>query len=353
MRISVKALGVLLACGVVSLPAAFAQQGSGIRYQVTSKMEMTGMPFAMPAQTSEVCGPKNAAAESLVPKQKNCTVSDYRVSGNRSSFRMECTGKDAMTGTGEFEMLGANGYRGKMTMDTEGQQMVMNFEGKRLGDCDYAKEGPQAKADAMMAKSCGEMLQESGVGLLSIGEQFTAPNRMCTTQKAAYCKKVAPMADDLKAVLAKDAMEASIRKQGVTQPSQWDTFQACGMSRASILAKDCAKAESVGNYDFIGTLCPDRLAAACGRVDPIKEVDFVIGKCPARAAEVAAAQCGGRDYTALNASPYRNFCNAFAGDRLEQGDDAAAPDKPDQKAPKKPSFKDRMKSLTDGVLGGG
>lgn len=353
MRISLKALGLVLACSVMALPGALAQQGSGIKYRVSSKMEMAGMPFAMPAQTSEICGQKNAAGESLVPKQKNCTVHDYRVTGNKSSFSMECTGKDAMTGTGEFEMLGADGYRGKMTMDAEGQQMVMNFEGKRLGECDYAKEGPQAQVDAILAKSCGEMLQESGVALLSIGDQFTAPNRMCTGQKAAYCKKVAPVASDLKAVLGKDGMEAAMRKQGIAQPSQWDTFQACGMSRASILAKDCAKAESVLDYDFIGTLCPDQLAAACGRADPTKEVDFVIGKCPARAAEIAAAHCSGRDFTALNASPYRNFCNAFAGDRLNQGDDSAAPEKSNQKAPKKPSFKDRMKSLTDGVLGGG
>jgi len=358
MRISLPALGLLLACYAAS-PEALAQQGSGIRYQVTSKMEMVGMPFAMPARTDEVCGPKNAAAESLVPKQDNCTVHDYRASGNKASFRMVCTGKDAMTGTGEFEMLGANGYRGKMSMETEGQQMLMNFEGKRLGDCDYSKEGPQAKVNQMLAESCDDMLKESGVTLLSVGNQFTAPGAMCLPQKAAYCKKVAPLAGDLKAVREKDAMEASIRKQGASAPTQWDSFQGCGMSRASILAKDCTKAESVGDYAFIGALCPDRLAAACGRADPMKDFDFLIEKCPARAGEIAAQQCSSRDFTAMSVSPYRDFCSSYAGDRLQerndgnQGDDSAPPQKSEEKAPKKPSFKDRMKSLTDGVLGGG
>jgi len=359
MRFSIKAFGILIACGALLPIGAQAQQGSGVRYQVTSKMEMVGVPFAMPARTDEVCGPKHAAGESMVPKQDNCTVHDYRLSGSKATFRMVCTGKDAMTGTGEFEMLGANGYRGKMTAETEGQQMIMSFEGKRVGDCDYAKEGPQAKANQMMAKSCDGMLKESGPALLSLGKQFTAPGAMCLPQKAAYCSKVTPLAGDLKAIRDTEAMEVGIRKQGVAMPGQWDTFEGCGMSRASILAKDCSKAESIKDYEFIGALCPDRLAATCDRADPLKDSEFLIGKCPARAGQIAAQQCAGRDYTALSTSPYRDFCNGFAGARLDErngngaGDDQATPAKPEQTPPKKPSFKDRMKSITNGVIGGG
>ena len=119
-----------------------AQAGTGNLYRVTTKMEMVGMPFAMPARTNEVCGPKEGGGQAMVPHQDNCQVLDFRVNGSKSSFRMVCTGREAMTGTGEFEMLGAAGYRGKITAEMEGMQMVMNFDGKRIGDCNYAAESP-------------------------------------------------------------------------------------------------------------------------------------------------------------------------------------------------------------------
>ena len=362
MRISLKAFGLLLACSLVFLSSALAQQGSGIKYRVTNKMEMAGMPFAMPAQTTEVCGPKNASADSLVPRQDNCRVLDYKVAGNKSSFRMVCTGKDAMTGTGEFEMLGAQGYRGKMTMNTDGEQMVFSFDGKRLGDCDYAKEGPQAKVNAMLAKSCSQILAEPAVALIVASSQFTTPGSVCAPQKSVYCRKITPLSTDLKFLREQEVMAAAIRKQGGKMAGQWDAFQSCGLSRASVLAKNCSKAESLGDYDFIGALCPDRLAAACGRADPGKGAQFLVDYCPARAGQIAAQQCASRDYTALSGSPYRDFCNAFAGARLQQRNEEEdgdaprrqdKPAKPGEQTPRKPSFRDRLKSLKDGALGGG
>lgn len=355
MRLSFQALGFLLACSATVVPVVLAQQGSGVKYRVSSKMEMVGMPFAMPARTTEVCGPKNAAAESLVPRQDNCRVLDYRVTGNKSSFRVVCTGKDAMTGTGEFEMLGANGYRGKMTMATDGEQMIMSFDGKRLGDCDYAKEGPQAQVNEMMAKTCGEMLKESGAGLILVGTQFTAAGGVCLPQKAAYCRKLTPLANDLKLLRDTEASQAAIRQQGGVMPTQWDSFQGCGLSRTSILTKNCAKADSIGDYDFISALCPERLAAACSHADPSKGAHFLVDHCPARAEQLAAEQCAGRGYTALSTSPYRDFCNAYAGARLQQRNEdggGSKPAKPGEPAPKKPSFRERLKGLKLGVSGG-
>ena len=335
MRISLKACGFLLACSAVFLSSALAQQGSGIKYRVTNKMEMEGMPFAMPAQTSEVCGPKNESADSLVPRQDNCRVLDYKVAGNKSSFRMVCTGKDAMTGTGEFEMLGAQGYRGKMTMNADGEQMVFRFDGKRLGDCDYAKEGPQAKVNAMMAKSCSQILLEPATSLIVASSQFVVAGSMCAPQKSVYCRKISPLSSDLKFLREQERVEAAIRKQGGKMPGQWEAFQGCGLSR---------------------------IAATCERADPRKGAKFLVDYCPTRAGQIAAQQCAGRGYTALSGSVYADFCNAYAGARLEERNDDEAgdapgrqnkPGKPAEQAPKKPSFRDRLKSLKDGALGDG
>lgn len=356
MHRSLRSLLVLAACSFGLLGTAAAQQGSGIRYQVTTRMVMEGMPFQMPAQTQEVCGPKNSASEAMVPKRDNCQILDYKVAGNRSSFRMVCTGKDAMTGTGEFT-YGPASYQGKITVNTEGHTMVMNFDGKKLGDCDYSKEGPQAKANAMLGKTCGDMLANGTAQQMpGIAAQF-APGAMCAGMKPKYCAKLAPVAGDLDFLRQANDMEASYKKQGIPNTqSAWDALALCGQPRASVLAKACPKAEKSGDYAFIGALCPDLLAGACDRADANRNADFVIDHCPARAAKLAAAQCAGRGYTAMLDSPYRDFCSSYAGKQLRQrngGDDADGDSSDGRATPtppaKKPSWKDKLK----GVIGGG
>ena len=138
-----KSILAFVAVLIIALPLPLRSEehaATGNRYRVTTKMEMVGMPMAMPAHTNEVCGPKSSSSQSMVPHQDNCQVLDFTIAGNKASFRMVCTGRGAMTGTGEFELLGADGYRGKITVDVQGQQMIMSFDGKRIGDCDYAAE---------------------------------------------------------------------------------------------------------------------------------------------------------------------------------------------------------------------
>ena len=36
------------------------------------------MPFAMPVNTVQVCGPKDQASDKMVPADENCTVSNFR-----------------------------------------------------------------------------------------------------------------------------------------------------------------------------------------------------------------------------------------------------------------------------------
>ena len=110
----IRSLGAAVVLAALSLVTASAQAGTGNLYSVTSKMEIVGMPFQMPAQTAEVCGPKDQASEKMVPHDKDCTVSDFRVVGNKSTFNMACRGQNPMTAKGEFERISADAYRGRM-----------------------------------------------------------------------------------------------------------------------------------------------------------------------------------------------------------------------------------------------
>lgn len=341
-------LAIFLVGGACLSGTAAAQQGSGIRYRVTTRMEMVGMPFQMPTQTQEMCGPKNSASEAMVPKRDNCQVLDYKVVGNKSSFRMECTGRDAMSGTGEF-VYGKDGYQGKMTVNADGKTMQMTFDGKKLGECDYATQGPKARVNAALAQTCDGLLAGQPEGLAGASAQF-APGALCAAQKPRYCAKIAPLATNLPFLRDADATVAAYRKQGLaTANSGWDGLALCGQSRAQVLVKACSKAEAAGDYDFIGDMCPGLLDDACDRADANKNASFVAGRCPARAAKLAAAQCANRGYTAMASSPYREFCSAYAGQQLrarnggnDAGDSVIGKPVTDQPT-KKPSWKDKLK----------
>jgi len=119
-------------------PLAASAQGNDDLWEVTVKMEMAGMPMAMPAQTSRVCTGKNRKDEDYIPKRENCRVTESNRAGNRLTYKMVCEGRDAMTVTGDLT-YGNNSYEGKTQMSgkMEGQPMEMaqTFSGKRVGDC--------------------------------------------------------------------------------------------------------------------------------------------------------------------------------------------------------------------------
>ena len=117
-------------------------QGKDELWDVTSKMEMPGMPMAMPAQTRRVCVEKGNDA-GTIPKNEGCTVVDTKRVGNKFTYRMQCkNGKNDYTATGESTSSG-NGYQGKMRMagKMEGEQMemAMEYSGTRVGNCTSSK----------------------------------------------------------------------------------------------------------------------------------------------------------------------------------------------------------------------
>ena len=130
----VGAVAVLIAALAASLPAS--AQGKDELWEISSKMDMPGMPMAMPAQVNRVCVGKNRKDEDLVPKQSNCRVVDSKRVGSKYTYKMECTGNEPMTMVGEMT-FGTNAYDGqmRMTMTKTNDTMNMAVSGKRVGDC--------------------------------------------------------------------------------------------------------------------------------------------------------------------------------------------------------------------------
>jgi hypothetical protein len=127
------------------LSAAAMAEPSNIRpglWEITTEMDMPGMPVQMPPQTTRHCytAADLAEAENAIPQaaEGHCTVTDYRVEGDTATWAMQCSGDTPMQATGSMTSS-AERYSGEMqsVMQGPGGQMRMTtrWHGRRIGDC--------------------------------------------------------------------------------------------------------------------------------------------------------------------------------------------------------------------------
>ena len=109
-------------------------------WEISTKMDMAGLPAGMGQATVRQCvRPADIEdPKKTLPQDDKCQVKDYKLQGNAASWRMECKGDGAMTGSGTVTYSG-NSYSGttKMSIKQDGQTMNMaqTFSAKRVGDC--------------------------------------------------------------------------------------------------------------------------------------------------------------------------------------------------------------------------
>lgn len=105
-------------------------------WELTSTMEMPGMPMKMPPTKVKHCYTKEDVKDQkkTINTDKNCTVTDLKQSGNKVTWKMKCTGQNAGVFSGET-VYKTDAYDSTMKMQTEGQTMNMKVKAKRLGNC--------------------------------------------------------------------------------------------------------------------------------------------------------------------------------------------------------------------------
>jgi hypothetical protein len=288
---------LLLTCVGPSLALA---QGSveGEKWKITSSMQMAGM--SMPGMSSEIC--KQPGEDSApIKTEDNCQIYDMKRAGNVQSFKMRCTGKDAMEGSAQFTYLGADRYQGKMEMTTQGETMVMNYEGQKLGTCDGGEVNLQAKK--MIAE--GERQQK-------LGEQ----------QMKEQCRSLAAKAEGPGfLMMCKDPADQRTYCDAVKKP---ENFQRLGeQERRNVRYAANNTSPDARPLTESARICGFALEqhrdTLCRNADQNGDLDFIAGECPTQAAGIAAANCAGRRYTAI-AERYRGFCSRFASNQSEQQD---------------------------------
>lgn len=133
MRKSIVTLLSILLVPAISLAANGMRDGL---WEISSQVEMPGMPMKIPPRVMKHCYSKEDVKDqkTVISKDKNCSVTDLKTSGNKVTWTMKCTGPNAATMTGET-VFGSDSYASVMHMKTEGQNMTTKVKGTRLGAC--------------------------------------------------------------------------------------------------------------------------------------------------------------------------------------------------------------------------
>lgn len=249
--------GLAFAASVFSA-AAFSATGE--YWEITSKMEMLGMPFAMPATTMKVCMPPGGEKDPkrTQDKKSNCEITDVKTSGNKVSYKGKCVEKD-----GTMNMEGENtherdSYHGTMHMTGKSQghdmDMKVTSSGKRIGgSCDTEELVKKAQAqEKEMKGQMDKMCDTSGFNTykwVSSASLYIGTQPTCPGKKEALCQVIRnDVPHDLQAF---ETLAQQEQIQGMPSAAK-----ACNVNLESMKKSMCkAKARS-GPQSFLDANCP-------------------------------------------------------------------------------------------------
>lgn len=109
-------------------------------WEITTKMEIKGMPGQMPPISMRQCTTKNDAVPKSNTKGTECKTKDYNKSGDTVTYTTECTGKNSVTLTSGKMTYNGNMFDGTSTttIKTKGQperEMTTKMSGRYIGPC--------------------------------------------------------------------------------------------------------------------------------------------------------------------------------------------------------------------------
>lgn len=248
---------------VVALSGFFlvsAHAAPGEYWEITTKMEMQGMPFAMSATTVKVCMPPGGEKDPqrTQDKNSNCEMTDVKTSGNKVSYKGKCVEKEGtmyMEGESTHER---DSYRGstRMTGKSEGHDvdMKMSYSGKRIGgSCDPEEMVKKAQAYEKEAKGQMDKLCDTSgfdaVKWVASAHLFIEPKPACPGKKEALCQAVRN--DAPHNVQAFELLAQQERSKGV--PS---VAKACNANLESMKKTLCKENARRGPLSFLDANCP-------------------------------------------------------------------------------------------------
>ena len=138
-----KRIVTVLAVAVMTWWVAIANAAPNMhqgKWEVTTKMEMQGMPMEMPPVKATVCLTDNDVVPQKAEKDQDCRMISSKVEGNTVTWVMQCRDKRGNTidSKGKITYRGES-FEGHAEMDMSGKDgrhhMSQKMSGKRIGDC--------------------------------------------------------------------------------------------------------------------------------------------------------------------------------------------------------------------------
>lgn len=244
-----------LVCAASSFPSV-ALSAPGEYWEVTSKMEMAGMPFAMPATTMKVCLAKGS--EKNPPPNKDCETTDVRVSGNKTYWKVRCNHNgEIMNGSGEMsgnidQSEGTTHLSGKS--GGQNVDMTMKYQSKRLGgscDSDEMANKMKAQSNKMKEQVCDTSKLTKTIEWINSASLFLN-EQTCPGKKAPLCEAVRRDAPRDAQVYHHLAM--------MEKNNGGLIAKGCGLNMAAMTASQCQNL-SASNVNVLATYCPAQAKA--------------------------------------------------------------------------------------------
>lgn len=299
---------------------AAAQPATGEMWEISSQMNIPGMPAGMGAQTQRICGgddPERSAAQN---KDKSCKVKDRQQTANRVTVTMVCA-EGTMTIDQQYNAARTE-FKGTMKMASKDGAMTVNMTGRKVGGCNVQeakleREEKQAamkrQADAGMAASAAAMKQQSDMYIKECnaaveGMQYQRLGVYsgCYKKTSKDCQAIAQSLPEAAKTCSTRTAEFCTRFQTqdgfVKAKGDEEAAKMCGVTTAAIKAAQCPRAAQGGSLAFLGAYCP------------------------VEAKPLAQEHCAGRDYTSKMGGPYATFCASYlANADFEKRGQPAAP----------------------------
>ena len=304
---------ILAGCAALVLAAGAQAQGADELWEVSTQMNMAGLPPGMGGSTQRICRDKDPKKEPASRKDmEGCKVSDMKESGSRFTMTMTCP-QGTMVIDQTYNSARTE-YKGTMKMKSREGDMTMNMSGRKVGSCNAQQarqeqaaqvaamqqqgKKAQADADAAMAKQCKTALENMDTGIMSLLPA-------CKPNHAEFCKRY-------------QTLDGFLKAKGDDKAAQ-----LCNVAREPLQSSLCARAVKQEHLPFLGRFCP------------------VEGKA------YAQQHCAGRDFTSAPQDKYTQFCRSYLANRDLDGSPASAEQRPDATKTEK-----AKQAVTDGVQQG-
>ncbi|HET6438683.1 MAG TPA: DUF3617 family protein [Anaeromyxobacter sp.] len=297
---------VVMAMALLVAPLAGAAEEQGVWWDVTS--DAMGM-----STKQRLCLPEGGPTE-MPPPDPGCTYSEVRTVGKRTTFRVTCTGQDAMSGSGDITR-GDGTFAGILNMqgtmkDRKGnsQQMAvaMTMKGQRAGgacDPNAAKKKVAAIKQQQQELQNEMQAQAQKANAQMCDRAATDLNFRLFAKQGGPCASVPAALAKLREILGTFSGYTGYLRAAEGDPTARQVYEEVMNSDPEA---DKAK------------LCKKAAASSSCEKTPDEVTRFLRKNCPTEMRGIARLCCPGRDFSGVNALWY-DICTDYAKEVLGKG----------------------------------